>query len=230
MQPLLANLYDRVITNRLLRWVKVHDGQTAFQKGKGTIDQIFLLRLIISLIKYNKMTLYIEFFDLSKAFDRVSRYLLLQTLIKMGIGATMLHALQSLYLKTRCVLKCFGKLSDIFETYTGIKQGASSSVILFITFMDSVIDVLKEKCADDTLILSTNRTLFKIKCAVLIEEFTHKKMSINFKKSGFMIINAKEKDTKCDLKLDSGWLTYRKEQKYLGAIFTDTGIMRNDLP
>ena len=243
MQPLLANLYDRVITNRLLRWVKVHDEQTAFQKGKGTIDQIFLLRLIISLIKYNKMTLYIGFFDLSKAFDRVSRYLLLQTLIKMGIGATMLHALQSLYLKTRCVLKCFGKLSDIFETYTGIRQGASSSVILFITFMDSVIDILKEKCvnepvlnslhcllhADDTLILSTNRTLFKIKCDVLIEEFIHKKMSINFKKSGFMIINAKEEDTKCDLKLDSGWLTYRKEQKYLGAIFTDTGIMRNDL-
>ena len=59
MQPLLANLYYRVITNRLLRWVKVHDERTAFQKGEGTIDQSFLLRLIISIIKYKKKTLYI---------------------------------------------------------------------------------------------------------------------------------------------------------------------------
>ena len=54
--------------------------QTSFQKNKGTIDQIFLLRLIISLIRYHKLPLYIGFFDLSKAFDRVSRFLLLKSL------------------------------------------------------------------------------------------------------------------------------------------------------
>ena len=76
MQPLLANLYDRISANRLICWVKISDAQTAFQKGKGTLDQIFILRIIISLIKYNKLTHYIGFFDLSKAFDRVSRFLL----------------------------------------------------------------------------------------------------------------------------------------------------------
>ena len=58
MQPMLANLYDRIITNRLLQWVKINPEQTAFQKGKGTMDQIVLLRLIINLIKHHKMTLY----------------------------------------------------------------------------------------------------------------------------------------------------------------------------
>ena len=50
MQPLLAVLYDRILTQRLIRWVKISDEQTAFQKGKGTIDQIFLLRIIIGIV------------------------------------------------------------------------------------------------------------------------------------------------------------------------------------
>ena len=48
VQPLLPNLYDRIICNRLLRWAKINDEQTAFQKGKSTIDQIFILRIIMS--------------------------------------------------------------------------------------------------------------------------------------------------------------------------------------
>ena len=229
MQPLMANLYDRIITNRLLMWVKVNPEQTAFQKGKGTMDQ---LRLIINLIKHHKMTLYIGFFDLSKAFDRVSRFMLLNTLIKMGIGSAMLEALKSIYSTTKCILKCFGKLSDVFDTHTGIKQGASSSAILFIVFMDETIDILKQKCidepvlnslhcllhADDTLVLSTERNRFRHKCDVLIDAFNTEKMSINFKKSGYMIINGKEADVKCDLKLKTGWLDHKNNHKYIGYI------------
>ena len=185
MQPLFANLFDKILSNRLIRWVKVNDEQTAFQKGKGTLDQIFILRIIIELIKYKNMTLYIAFFDLSKAFDRVSRYLLLKTLIRMGIGSVMLNALMRMYSRTRCVLKGFEKLSEVVEMHTGIKQGASSSVILFITFLDDIIDGLKEKCAAeaiindlhcllhavDTLLSSTSRDLFVKKCDILIDLF-----------------------------------------------------------
>ena len=56
MQPLFANLFDRILSNRLICWVKVNDEQTAFQKGKGTLDQIFILCIIIELIKYKNMT------------------------------------------------------------------------------------------------------------------------------------------------------------------------------
>ena len=243
MQPLFANLFDRIVGNRLMQWIKISDEQTAFQKGKGTLDQLFILRIIIALIKYHKMTLYIGFFDLSKAFDRVSRYLLLKTLVRMGIGGVMLNALKRMYSCTRCVLKGFGKLSDVFQMYTGIKQGAASSVILFIAFLDDIIDYLKEKCvsepllddlhcllhADDTLLLSTNRDLFIQKCDVLIELFHGKKMSLNYKKSGYMIINGNRDDLKCDLKIKTGFLKYRRSQTYLGAIFSDSGVLRDDV-
>ena len=243
MQPLLANLYDRILANRLIQWVKISDEQTAFQKGKGTLDQIFILRIIIALIKYKKLTLYIGFFDLSKAFDRVSRYLLLKALVKMGVGTIMLNALKCMYSSTRCILKGFGKISNIFETYTGIKQGASSSVILFIAFLDDIIDTLKEKCdpepilndlhcllhADDTLVLSTKRELFVTKCNILLEELHKKKMSLNFKKSVFMIINGCYMDTKCALKLKNTWLNYTNQHRYLGIIISDSGEIKADV-
>ena len=83
---------------------------------------------------------------MSKAFDSVSRYLLLKTLVRLGVGSVILNALKRIYSSTRCIFKGFGKLSDAFETHTGIKQGTSSSVILFIAFLDDIIDTLKEKC------------------------------------------------------------------------------------
>ena len=243
MLPLLAIVFDRILCNRLIKWAKINFEQTAFQTGKGTTDQMFLLRVIISLVKANGMKLYVGFFDLSKAFDRVSRYLLLKQLLKLGVGSVLFYALKSIYSVTRCVLKSFGKISEVFETHTGIKQGASSSVILFIIFMDDIIDTLKENClvepilrdlhsllhADDTVVLSTNRELFIHKCNVLIDTIKEKKMSLNYKKSGYFIINGTVEDVKCNLKLKSGWLNYNGVQKYLGAIFTDTGSLAIDM-
>ena len=101
MQPLLAILYDRIIASRLVMWSKVSPEQTAFQKGKSTIDQIFLIRTIINLAKLSNVTLYIGYFDLAKAFDKVSRPLLLKTLIKLGVGVALFYAIKATYSVTR---------------------------------------------------------------------------------------------------------------------------------
>ena len=55
----------------------------------------------------------------------------------------MFSMLKRMYSNTRCVLKGFGKVSEVFEMYSGIRQGLSSSVILFIVFLDDIIDNLK---------------------------------------------------------------------------------------
>ena len=54
-------------------------------------------------------------------------------------------------------------------------------------------------------------------------------MSLNYKKSGYFIINGAAEDVKCHLKLKSGWLNYNSVQKYLGAIFTDSGSVSKDV-
>lgn len=243
VQPLLALLYDRILANRLISWASINYEQSAFQKGKSTLNHIFTLRTLIALSKRYKKSFYIGFFDLSKAFDKVSRVLLIKSLIKMGIGSCLLEAIKATYKVTRCVLKGFGKLSDVFLTFSGIKQGAPSSVILFIIFMDDVIDVLKEKCvnelllnnlhallhADDTLVFSFDRDLFIAKCNILIDSFHEKKLQLNLKKSSYMIIDTSKSVIKVDLKLKSGWLPYSATTIYLGALFNDAGLISSDI-
>ena len=123
-----------------------------------------------------------------------------------------------MYLCTRCVIKSAGKLSDIFYTYSGIKQGTPSSVILFIIFMDDIIDVLKDRCADvliirnahcllhadDTLIMSLDYKQFIHKCNVLVNSFHKKKLSLNMSKSSYLVTKPPKGFVKLDVKIE--WL------------------------
>ena len=243
MQNLLSLLYDRIIANRLMIWAKINPEQSAFQKGKSTLNNIFLLRVITSLTKYAKVPLYIGFFDLAKAFDKVSRPLLLKSLIKLGIGSFLFYAIKAMYSMTRCIIKSGKKLSEVFITHSGIKQGAPSSVILFIIFMDEFIDIIRDTCvreqiievlhillhADDTVVLSTDRTLFMKKCNTLITAFKAKKVSLNLGKSGFLVISPITEIDHCDIKLDSGWLKYCSSYVYLGVIISDNGTVAVDV-
>ena len=81
MLPALAALFDRIITNRLNLWAGIHDVQSAFQKVKSTIHQLFTIRLFIELAKQTNTIVFIGLFDLKKAFDKVSRLSLLKKLV-----------------------------------------------------------------------------------------------------------------------------------------------------
>ena len=109
--------------------------------------------------------------------------------------------------------------------------------------MDEIVDILKEKCmekpllqdldcllhVDDTFVLSTGRSGFTDKCQILVDTFHAKRMTLNIKKSGYLIINGREQDVKSDLKLSTGWLSYKSKHKYLGSIITDTGKISDDV-
>ena len=45
MLPTVGVHFDRIIDNKLSNWIEGHDEQTAFQKGKSTILQLFTIRL-----------------------------------------------------------------------------------------------------------------------------------------------------------------------------------------
>ena len=245
MLPALGNLFDRIIYRRLEKWLTklIHHVQSGFQKGKSTLHQIFTIRLLIEIAKMTNTTLYIGMFDLAKAFDKVSRLKLLQKLILLGIGKFMLNALKRLYSFTCCTM-IFGKqFSRKFRTTSGIRQGAASSALLFIAFINDLVDYLSDRCtnepllddlhcllhADDTAILSTNRELFTIKCNHMLDYFEQNSLSLNLSKSGYMIINAKPEDLKTGILLKNGILEYKSKLKYLGVFISDTGKIKEDV-
>ena len=243
MMPLLAGWYDRILTNRLLNWIPISCEQTAFKKGKSTIQQIFTIRLIMALCKKKRKKLYIAFFDVEKAFDKVSRLLLLRKIVTLGIGHQMLNALKRIYTTSYCTLQFMNRISETFQTYCGIKRGAHSSVLLFIVFMDGVVDYLKSKCdpepilddlhcllhADDTVIISTDKDKFTHKCNHLIEYFSVNKLRLNISKSAYLIIGNNRNADKTPLVLKSGCINYESQYTYLGVPITDSGSIAQDL-
>ena len=243
MLPALGVLYDRIIARRLYNWIGVNDEQTGFRKGKSTLTQLITLRIVIEIAKKSNTCIYIGCFDIEKAFDKVSRYLLLKKLIKSGIGYAMLNALKALYTTTSCILTLSGKFSTAFCTTCGIRQGAPSSSFLFIAFIDDLINYIRDRClreplidtmhallhADDTLILSTERSLFITKCNIMLDYFEENKLKLNLGKSGYMIINGTNTDIKDSIWLKNGELFYKNEILYLGLLFSDSGNIGHDI-
>ena len=190
---------------------------------------IFTLRLLIDIARKLKITLYIGSVDIEKAFDHVPRSLLLRKLVKLGVGKLMLFALKQVYLYSMCVIKFQSELSDSFRMYRGVRQGAASSVLFFISFMDNLFEYLCEMCsveaflqdihvlihADDTIILSTSREQFIHKCNETVNFFQRNKLNLNIDKSCFLIINPGKEDRKSSIILSSGVLKYKSKFDYL---------------
>ena len=91
----VAKIYDYVLSNRLMRWFTPDKEQAGALPGRSCIDHIVTLRLLINYAMLKKEKLYIVYVDFSKAYDRIPRDKLLQSLVSLGCGSRMLAALAS---------------------------------------------------------------------------------------------------------------------------------------
>ena len=134
----------RYLLNRLSKWSEENDklskNQFGFQKGKSTIDCIFLLNAIVSKVLNSGEKLYCCFIDYEKAFDRIGRPLLWHKLTFEKVSSKLVKALKSMYDVVRACIRYKSLHSRFFNSYTGPKQGDPSSPLLFIMFINDLID------------------------------------------------------------------------------------------
>ena len=233
----LAKLYDKVIYNRLKRWFTIDKCQAGGQEKRGCPEQILSLRLLIDYAKGKQTKLFICFIDFSKAYDRISRPKLFILLAKLGCGHIMLRAIQAMYRSTKNILK-----TAIINSKIGIKQGGSSSGLLFILYMDVLAKMLKAACPndgfldplhslmlmDDTAILATSRENLLKRYDALVNFCIEYDMVINEDKTKFMVINGSAEDRKS---FSKGGLTidHTDTYIYLGSSFSAKGCISTDI-
>ena len=82
----LAKLYDVILNRRFTQWYRPHPEQAGAQRGRGCIEQILTIRLLIDIARKKGFTLYIAFIDYIKAYDKVNRNLLMNLLAAKGCG------------------------------------------------------------------------------------------------------------------------------------------------
>ena len=199
----LAKLYDCILNQRLVLWSVIDKAQAGAQKGRSCIEQILCLRLLIDFCMFRRQKLYIVFVDFKKAYDRVGRKKLIECLKKRGCGRMMLLALQVAYRCTKMLLQ-----NTKIATNVGVRQGAPTSSLLFVMYIDEFVKKLKNcipddgflgklhtlLLMDDTVILATSREMCEEKLKILLEYCTESNMQLNERKTKFMTINGKEAD------------------------------------
>ena len=142
----IAKIFSLVLRNRLNKWCEneqvFNDSQFGFRDKRSTADAIFILHSVIQKILSRNKKLWCIFIDYEKAFDTVIRDALWVKLLEIGISCKMLNMIKSIYTNVKsCVkLTSYMDMSDFFEITLGLKQGEPLSPILFILFINDIVN------------------------------------------------------------------------------------------
>ncbi|CAH2265133.1 jg9285 [Pararge aegeria aegeria] len=126
--------------------------QAGFVKGKGTREQILIVRQIIEKSREYNKAIYICFVDFSKAFDSVKWPKLWKTLLEMGTPKHLVHLLRCLYEDGTASVKADGTLSNPFHLSAGVRQGCIISPLLFNIYTEIIMRRTLETWKDGIVI------------------------------------------------------------------------------
>ena len=183
---------------------------------------------------FKKFKLYVVFIDFSKAYDRVPRNKMVEYMRSIGCGRVMLFALRGMY---QCT---YNVLSAVISASAGVRQGAPTSCLLFVIYIDKMIKMIKQvtpvdgflgslhalMLMDDTVILATSRDMCVKKLDVVLNYCTEYGMEINERKTKFFVINNEPVD-KLQLIVQGRIIEYCSTYLYLGAWFKDDGSSKS---
>ena len=128
LNNILAKIYSQILLNRLTVWNEKYDKisncQFGFQKGKSTVDCVFIFHAIISKILNAGQKLYSVFIDYEKCFDKINRSFLWHKLLAEGVSTKMINAIKSMYTVVRSSVKYNGQVTtEQVQSHLGVKQG-----------------------------------------------------------------------------------------------------------
>ena len=243
--PLVSKVLCGIILERIRNGTdkKLRKEQAGFRKGRGTTEQIFILRNIIEQVNEWQSTLYINFIDFEKAFDSIHRDSLWIIMKKYGIPEKIINIIKALYQDFECAVLDNGETTEWFKIKTGVKQGCSMSGFLFLIIVDwimrrtvrngetgirwrftSKLDDLD--FADDLALLSSKREHIQTKSDRIAEEASRVGLKININKSKVMRINARNND---NITINGEALEDVETFVYLGATVGKCGGGTSDI-
>ena len=217
--------------------------QNGFRSGRGGDDNLLILRHVIEKSRAKGDKCFLSFIDLRKAYDRVWREGLWESLIKLGFSGKLLALIKALYVNTQQRVNLDWGNTKWFSSEIGLKQGCVLSPILFALFLKCAGDKLLKTgvgiqfenhkfpalfFADDMILMSNKAEDMNKLLRVLGGILARIKMEVNCSKSQMLVIKGQRGEI-------YNWniLNYRQEvvgkldevrfYKYLGVLFCNEG-------
>ena len=113
--------------------------KAGFRKGRGTRDQIAIIRWIIKKAREFQKNIYFCFIDYAKAFDCVDHNQLWKILQEMGISDHLTCLLKNLYAGQEATVRTGHGKTDWFQIGKGVRQGCIWSPCLFNFYAEYII-------------------------------------------------------------------------------------------
>lgn len=126
-------IFSSLIQRRLSKYAEeiLGDYQCGFRPGRGTTDQIFVLRQSMEKCFEYKQDLHILFIDFQQAFDSLNRNKMMYALEGYGIPKKLVKLISLTLQETTAKVIVGGKLSKEINISTGVRQGDAVSAVLF---------------------------------------------------------------------------------------------------
>ena len=137
-----GKLFTSIINNRLNDFAESHGtinwNQAGFRKNFSTTDNLFVLKSLIDIMKYQHKKLYCCFVDFKQAFDTVWRAGLWQKLCDHGFKGKCYNVILNLYKDIKSKVSTNEGNTDYFECMIGVRQGENLSPFLFSIFLNDL--------------------------------------------------------------------------------------------
>ena len=136
-----GKIFCRIILQRLKQALDrtLREEQAGFRRGRGCVNQIFVLRTIVEQSLEWNSSLYVNYIDFQKAFDSIHHPSLWKILEAYGFPSKVVNILKDMYADNRCCVRHEGQLSEWFHVKTGVRQGCVISPTIFLVVIDWVM-------------------------------------------------------------------------------------------
>ena len=235
--PIFSKIFEKVVYNRLITYFNKYNilfkNQYGFRKGHSTSLALHhLFDNITKAIDQKEYTIGV-FIDLSKAFDTVNHEILINKLKHYGIRGLALDWIKSYFGNRQQYVEYNGAYSSYNSIKCGVPQGSILGPLLFLIYINdlcnasNIVELIL--FADDTNIFFSHNNLPLLMNIInsemnkLSEWFRANKLSINAKKSNYMIFRPRQKRQILDLTLElNGYkIDQVKEVMFLGVILDE---------
>lgn len=200
----IGKVFTRILGKRLASEVEekkwLGEDQNGFRKGRGGMDNILTLTTVMELARKQGKKLFLGFIDLRKAYDRVDRNKLWESLEDIGIGEKSITVMKQLYSNHRRKANTVGGWTKWIDCQVGVKQGCVLSPMLFAIFIRDMLEKAKQVggwkidqdnlagllFADDVVLIATSEKELKDQLQEIQTFVREKRLEINLEKSQIM--------------------------------------------
>jgi exonuclease III len=244
LMAVALKIVTALVARRISQALESSDGlareQAGFRPREEAIGQGVALYEVLARRSLKGNCTYAIFIDLKKAYDRVPHSALLRRMRQIGVPEDVLCLFRELYATSSfCVKGGFG-VSDAASLDRGVRQGCSSSPVLFNIFINDILkgipgvrvtgghQVPGFMFADDLVVLASTRSALQQALDKIAAWCDHWEMSMGHAKCGIMVFGPEGKRQKAkDALLSREWTAQGDvvpvvdEYLYLGTLFTE---------